>query len=109
LRDYTAEHVIKEIVKRYSDFVTYPIRMQRWRDGDAPTDPKILADETIHYKKAIWDRPKSEVTEGEYRDFYRHLAHDWTDPLRTIPIKIEGTLEAYALLYSPAKAPLDVC
>jgi molecular chaperone HtpG len=108
LRDYTDEHVIKDIVKRYSDFVTYPIRMQRWRDGDKPSDPKILEDETLNSMKAIWDRPKGEVTETEYRDFYRHLAHDWTDPLRTIPIKIEGTLEAYALLYIPSKPPFDL-
>jgi molecular chaperone HtpG len=108
LRDYTAEHVLKEIVKRYSDFVTYPIRMQRWRDGDKPSDPKILEDETLNSMKAIWDRPKAEVTEQEYKDFYRHLSHDWTDPLRTIPIKMEGTLEAYALLYIPSKAPFDL-
>ncbi|HZJ65985.1 MAG TPA: molecular chaperone HtpG [Kofleriaceae bacterium] len=108
LRDYTAEHIIKDIVKRYSDFVTYPIRMQRWRDGEKPADPKILEDETLNSMKAIWDRPKGEVSETEYRDFYRHLAHDWTDPLRTIPIKIEGTLEAYALLYIPTKAPFDL-
>src|SRR6185436_11932718 len=55
-----------------------------------------------------WDRPKGEVSETEYRDFYRHVAHDWTDPLRSIPIKIEGTLEAYALLYIPSKAPFDL-
>jgi molecular chaperone HtpG len=108
VRDYTSEHVVREIVKRYSDFVTYPIRMQRWRDGDKPSDPRILEDETLNSMKAIWDRPKGEVSESEYRDFYRHLAHDWTDPLRTIPIKIEGTLEAYALLYIPAKAPFDL-
>jgi molecular chaperone HtpG len=108
LRDYTSDQVIKDIVKRYSDFVTYPIRMQRWRDGDKPSDPKILEDETLNSMKAIWDRPKGEVSETEYRDFYRHLSHDWTDPLRTIPIKIEGTLEAYALLYIPAKAPFDL-
>jgi len=108
IRDYTAEHVIKEVVKRYSDFVTYPIRMQRWRDGEKPSDPKILEDETLNSMKAIWDRPKADVTEAEYREFYRHLSHDWTDPLRTIPIKMEGTLEAYALLYVPAKAPFDL-
>ena len=107
-RDYTADHVLKDIVKRYSDFVTYPIRMQRWRDGDKPSDPKILEDETLNSMKAIWDRPKGEVSDTEYRDFYRHIAHDWTDPLRTIPVKIEGTLEAYALLYIPAKAPFDL-
>ncbi|HMG54938.1 MAG TPA: molecular chaperone HtpG, partial [Kofleriaceae bacterium] len=107
-RDYTDEHVIRDIVKRYSDFVTYPIRMQRWRDGDKPSDPKILEDETLNSMKAIWDRPKGEVTDAEYNDFYRHIAHDWTDPLRSIPIKIEGTLEAYALLYIPSKAPFDL-
>src|ERR1051325_2646584 len=107
-RDYTSEHVIKEIVKRYSDFVTYPIRMQRWRDGDKPSDPKILEDETLNSRKAIWDRPKGEVSDTEYKEFYRHIAHDWTDPLRTIPIKIEGTLEAYALLYIPSRAPFDL-
>jgi molecular chaperone HtpG len=108
MRDYTAAHVIKEIVKRYSDFVTYPIRMQRWRDGETPDAPKILEDETLNSMKAIWDRPKAEVTEQEYKDFYRHIAHDWTDPLRTIPVKMEGTLEAYALLYVPSKAPFDL-
>lgn len=107
-RDYTSEHVVKDIVKRYSDFVTYPIRMQRWRDGDKPSDPKILEDDTLNSMKAIWDRPKGEVSESEYHEFYRHIAHDWTEPLRTIPIKIEGTLEAYALLYIPSKAPFDL-
>ena len=108
LRDYADAHVIKDVVKRYSDFVTYPIRMQRWRDGDKPSDPKILEDETLNSMKAIWDRARGEVTDAEYHEFYRHIAHDWTDPLRTIPVKIEGTLEAYALLYIPAKAPFDL-
>jgi molecular chaperone HtpG len=107
-RDYTADHVLKDIVKRYSDFVTYPIRMQRWRDGDKPSDPKVLEDETLNSMKAIWDRPRGEVTDTEYKEFYRHVAHDWTDPLRSIPVKIEGTLEAYALLYIPSKAPFDL-
>jgi len=108
VRDYTADHVVREIVKRYSDFVTYPIKMQRWRDGEKPSDPKVLEDETLNSMKAIWDRPKAEVSEDEYREFYRHISHDWTDPLRTIPIKMEGTLEAYALLYIPSKAPFDL-
>ncbi|MGN6107515.1 MAG: molecular chaperone HtpG [Kofleriaceae bacterium] len=107
LRDYTTDDVLEEIVKRYSDFVSYPIRMKRWRPG-GEGDAQVIDDATLNSMKAIWDRPKGEVTEVEYRDFYRHVAHDWTDPLRTIPIKIEGTLEAYALLYLPAKAPFDL-
>src|SRR5262249_6986497 len=91
------------------DFIAYPIRMKRWRTKDeGSSEVKVLEDETLNSRKAIWDRPKSEVTEGEYRDFYHHIAHDWADPLRTIPVKIEGTLEAYALLYLPSKAPFDL-
>ncbi|HEX7699938.1 MAG TPA: molecular chaperone HtpG, partial [Kofleriaceae bacterium] len=93
LRDYTNERVQDEVVKRYSDFVAYPIKR-----GEA----------TLNSQKAIWDRPKAEVTEAEYKEFYKHISHDWTEPLRTIPIKIEGTLEAYALLYLPAKPPFDL-
>jgi molecular chaperone HtpG len=91
--DYADELVIGRIIKRYSDFVAYPIRM---------------GDKTLNSMKAIWDRPKGEVTEDEYKQFYRHISHDWNDPLRTIPIKIEGTFEANALLYIPSKAPFDL-
>ncbi len=93
MRDYTDEHVLGEIVKRYSDFVAYPV---------------VLGDKTLNSMKAIWDRPKGEVTEDEYKEFYKHIAHDWTDPLRTIPVRMEGTIEAYALLYLPGKAPFDL-
>jgi molecular chaperone HtpG len=91
--DYTEPEAVRRVVKRYSDFVAYPIK---------------LGDETLNSMKAIWDRPKGEVTEDEYRQFYRHISHDWNDPLRTIPVKIEGTFEARALLYIPAKAPFDL-
>ncbi|CAN5919916.1 molecular chaperone HtpG [soil metagenome] len=93
IHDYTNERVIDGIVKKYSDFVAYPIKR---------------GDKTLNSMKAIWDRPKAEVTEDEYKEFYKHVSHDWHDPLRTIPVKIEGTLEAYALLYLPAKPPFDL-
>ena len=103
LHDYTSDRVVSSIVKRYSDFVGYPIRM--WKPtGEAGK----LEDSTLNSMKAIWDRPKGEVTDAEYKDFYRHISHDWTDPLRSIPVRMEGTFEAYALLYLPAKAPFDL-
>jgi molecular chaperone HtpG len=109
LHDYTDESVLQGIVKRYSDFVAYPIRMKSWRKkGDKPSEVQVLEDETLNSMKAIWDQPKGEVTEEQYREFYHHISHDWMDPLRTIPIKMEGTVEAYALLYVPAKAPFDL-
>src|SRR5262249_766485 len=90
---YTDAHVLREVVKKYSDFVAYPIRFK----GD-----------TLNSMKAIWARPKDEVTEEEYREFYKHIAHDWHDPLEHIAVHMEGTLEARALLYIPAKAPFDL-
>jgi molecular chaperone HtpG len=108
-RDYTSDDVIRQIVKRYSDFVAYPIRMKVWRkkpEGSAQV--QTFEDETLNSMKAIWDRPKGEVSENEYREFYRHITHDWNDPLRTIPVRMEGTIEAYALLYLPSRAPFDL-
>jgi molecular chaperone HtpG len=105
--DYADDIVIARIVKRYSDFVAYPIRMKRWKPGATGT-AKTFEDETLNSMKAIWDRAKGDVSDDEYKQFYRHLSHDWNDPLRTIPIKIEGTYEANALLYIPSKAPFDL-
>jgi molecular chaperone HtpG len=108
-RDYTDEHVLRRIVKRYSDFVAYPIKLSVWKTPEgAKAGEKVLEDATLNSMKAIWDRPKSEVSDDEYKAFYRHLSHDWNDPLRSIPIRLEGTLEAYALLYLPERAPFDL-
>ena len=93
LKDYTDTFVLKDIVKRYSDFVSYPIR---------------LAGDTLNSMKAIWARGKDEVTEEAHREFYKHISHDWNDPLEHVSVHIEGSFEARALLYIPAKAPLDL-
>ncbi|MEZ4401148.1 MAG: molecular chaperone HtpG [Kofleriaceae bacterium] len=98
LHDYATESILSTVVKRYSDFVAYPIQLAK-ADGDG---------EPLNSMKAIWDRPKAEVTEEEYQEFYRHVSHDWAPPLRTIPVRMEGTFEAYALMYLPTKAPFDL-
>ncbi len=64
--------------------------------------------ETLNSMKAIWARPESEVDEEEYKEFYKHISHDWTDPFSRIVTKLEGTFEASLLLYLPAKAPFDL-
>jgi molecular chaperone HtpG len=93
LNDYTQAWVLKDIVKRYSDFVTYPIRLQG---------------ETLNSMKAIWARDRDTVTEDEHREFYRHVSHDWNDPLEHLSVHMEGSFEARALLYIPSKAPFDL-
>ena len=74
----------------------------------ADAEPKkVVEDRTLNAMKPIWTRPQSEVTDEEYAEFYRHVAHDWTEPLKTVCPKAEGRLEYRALLFVPAKAPLD--
>jgi molecular chaperone HtpG len=122
LFDYTSHTKIKEIVKRYSDFITWPIRMaapaeaeaeasedDESDEGDAPQDEDAApALETVNSMKALWARPRSEVEDDEYHEFYKHISHDWADPLETIRIQAEGTFEYQALMFLPAKAPLDL-
>jgi molecular chaperone HtpG len=115
--DFTDDWVLARIVKQYSDFVRYPIRMQVTREEverdetgkpkqDAP--PKtVVEDKTLNSMKAIWRRKQQEVTEDEYADFYKHISHDWEKPLKTITLSAEGRLEYRALLFIPSRAPLD--
>jgi len=108
LHDYTSRAKLTEIIKRYSDFLTWPVRMAPEATGDdgdqaAPGEP-----ETINSRKALWARPSSEVTEDEYTEFYKHISHDWNAPLETIRMQAEGTFEYQALLFIPSRAPLDL-
>jgi molecular chaperone HtpG len=106
LFDYTDSWKIKEIVKQYSDFIAWPIKMEVERtDKDGQATREI---ETINSMKALWARSKNEVEEHEYKDFYKHVSHDWNDPLETIRMKAEGTFEYQALLFIPSRAPLDL-
>ncbi|HWC79330.1 MAG TPA: molecular chaperone HtpG [Pseudonocardiaceae bacterium] len=99
LYDYAATAKITEIVKRYSDFITWPVRMAA-EDGASV--------QILNSGKALWARPASEVTEDEYVEFYKHISHDWTNPLETIQLRAEGTFEYQALLFIPSRAPLDL-
>jgi molecular chaperone HtpG len=106
LFDYTAEWKIKEIVKRYSDFIAWPIRMDVDRTGgDGETTREA---ETLNSMKALWARSRDDVKEDEYKEFYKHVSHDWADPLDIIHMKAEGTFEYEALLFIPSHAPFDL-
>ncbi|MFF2134955.1 molecular chaperone HtpG [Streptomyces sp. NPDC058193] len=104
LFDYTSPWKIREIVKRYSDFITWPIRMAA-AAGEEGAEPEA---ETVNSMKALWARSKDSVTDEEYSELYKHISHDWTDPLETIRMQAEGTFEYQALLFLPAHAPQDL-
>src|SRR5262245_57558600 len=92
---------LKQIVKKYSDFVEHPIVLVTTKDGKTE-------EETLNARKAIWLRPKTQVTQEEYDEFYKHLSHDTDKPLRTIHYAAEGAIEFKALLYLPGHKPLDL-
>jgi molecular chaperone HtpG len=106
LFDYTAEWKIREIVKRYSDFIAWPIRMAVERTDSAGATTREV--QTLNSMKALWARPRTEVSNEEYHEFYKHVSHDWTDPLEIIHMKAEGHFEYDALLFIPAHAPFDL-
>lgn len=118
IEDYTEYHVLSRIVKQHSDFVNYPVvtkheyeEVERDEEGKPKPDGKtntVIEDKTLNSMKPIWLRPQSEVTESEYAEFYRHISHDWSEPLKTITVKAEGVIEYQALLFIPSHAPYDL-
>ncbi len=117
LDDYTDFHTLQRIVKRHSDFVAYPIiakhqREETEKDKDGkPTPGKsrtVVEEKTLNSMKPIWTRPESEVKDSEYPEFYKHISHDWNEPLGHLSLKAEGRIEYRALLFFPEKAPFDL-
>ncbi len=116
-QDFTDEWVIRQVIKKHSDFVAYPIVMDVERtepvlgeDGkpDGDKTEKVVKEETLNSMKAIWTRDKKEITDEEYNEFYQHISHDWTPPLAHLHVKLEGATEYSALLYIPARPPFDL-
>ena len=116
LADFTDEWVLRQTVKKYSDFVAYPIRLEvitppkEAEEGDdAEIEEEKEADnEPLNSMKAIWTRPESEVEDEEYKEFYKHISHDFQEPLLRVASKMEGTFEAKSLLFVPSVAPYDL-
>ncbi|MFT3715121.1 MAG: molecular chaperone HtpG [Gordonia sp. (in: high G+C Gram-positive bacteria)] len=101
IHDYTDPAVLKALVKRYSDFISWPIRMTVGDGEDA-------SDETLNSQKALWAKSRDDVSDEEYAEFYRHIAHAWDDPLDVITLHAEGTFEYQALLFIPSAPPFDL-
>ena len=95
---------LRSIITRYSDHIPFPVNMHKTGEDD-----KASAEwEVINKANALWRRNKSEITEAEYQEFYKHVGHDWENPLAWTHSRVEGKLEYTSLLYVPAKAPFDL-
>lgn len=103
-KDYLSEWTLRGIIKEYSDFVTYPIYLTDV-EKEKKEDEK---EEPVNSMKALWTRPQKDISDDEFNDFYRHISHDWENPLERIYYKAEGTSEFRALLFIPSRPPMDL-
>lgn len=118
LPDFTQAFALKRVIKKYSDFVQYPIelreeRIERERDEEGEiveggAETTHIEFNQVNSMKAIWARNPKDVTEDEYAEFYKHISHDWEPPFETITLKAEGAFEYRALLFVPNRAPFDL-
>ncbi len=111
---FLQEYELRNLIKRYSDYIRYPIRMEvekSRKKEDSPEDKPEYETytewETMNSMVPLWQRPKKDVTEEEYESFYREKFFDYNKPIRTIHTSAEGSVSFKALLYIPAKAPYD--
>ena len=100
---------LKSIIRRYSDHITLPVVMKKEEWVQESNEYKITdEDETINQASALWARSKNEVTQEQYEEFYKHVAHDYEPPLAYVHAKVEGKQEYTQLLYIPSRAPFDL-
>ena len=106
--EFLDNYRLRHIIRTYSDHISLPIKM--WsqpvaEEGKEAPEPEL---EMVNSASALWARPKNEITEEEYNEFYKHVGHDFQDPLCHIHSRVEGNLEYTSLLYVPSKAPFDL-
>lgn len=118
IEDYTEEWAISRVVKRYSDFVAYPVILHTTREEvekdeegkevEGGKTETVIEKKTLNSMKPIWTRPTSEVTDEEYGEFYKHISHDWNPPMRTLRFDAEGRIEYHVLAFIPSQAPHEL-
>ncbi len=107
--EFLSSWKVREIIRKYSDHITLPILMKKeeWNEeqkAQVVTDQ----DETVNQASALWSRPKSEISDEQYNEFYKHVAHDFENPLAHVHARVEGKQEYTQLLYIPSRAPFDL-
>lgn len=107
--EFLDEYRLRSIIRKYADHISIPVRMRTANQPETGDDQSQSdAYEVINVAKALWTRPRQEISEGEYQEFYKHISHDYEEPLAWSHNKVEGKLEYTSLLYIPARAPFDL-
>jgi molecular chaperone HtpG len=103
--DFADGYRLRSLVRKYSDHIAFPVRMHK---AGKPEEGKEVEYEAVNHAQALWTRPRTEIKDEEYKEFYRHVSHDFTDPLAWSHGKVEGKKEYTSLLYVPGRAPFDL-
>jgi molecular chaperone HtpG len=107
--DLLSDWQLRSLIRKYSDHINYPIKMQKMPEqNEEGKEIPSLELETVNQANALWTRSKNAVTEEEYKEFYKHISHDFNAPLKWTHSRVEGAQEYTQLLYIPSKAPFDL-
>lgn len=106
--DFLNDWKLRSVITSYSDHIDFPVVMDKTIEPEEEGGETVIEEETINQASALWTRPKSEIKDEEYKEFYKHVAHDYEDPIDWSHNRVEGTTEYTSLLYIPARAPFDL-
>ena len=107
--DLLSDWGLRTIIRKYSDHINYPIKMQKMPEHGEDGKEIISTElETVNKANALWTRSKNDINEEEYKEFYKHISHDYHEPMKWIHARVEGAQEYTQLLYIPSKAPFDL-
>ena len=104
-KEFAESYRLRSVVRKYSDHVGVPVMMAKEGGDDDNKEPEL---EAVNSAKALWTRPRNDVGDDEYKEFYKHVSHDFDDPVAWSHNKVEGKLEYTSLLYIPKRAPFDL-
>lgn len=109
-QEFADDYRLRSLVRKYSDHIDLPVRMEKVNEEEGDDGEKVVSTEweTVNQAQALWTRSKSDITDDEYKEFYKHLTGDFTDPLIWSHNRVEGKLEYTSLLYVPSQAPFDL-
>jgi molecular chaperone HtpG len=107
-KDYVETWKLRELVKKYSDFVTYPVRLPKYVSDEDKKKGVVAELEQVNAGQALWTRPKDQITDSEYTEFYKASCKQWDEPATRLHVSVEGTLSFTALLFIPSEKPHDL-
>ncbi|MCZ6470586.1 MAG: molecular chaperone HtpG [Gammaproteobacteria bacterium] len=106
--EFLNEWKLRSLITSYSDHIDFPVVMDKTREPEEEGGETVIEEETVNQASALWTRSRSDIKDDEYREFYKHVAHDYEDPISWSHNRVEGTNEYTSLLYIPARAPFDL-